>query len=278
MTLREALRQGQSRLADRGIETPQLDASLLLAEALGLGGREQLLSRLPEPVDEEALGRYLALLARRAGGEPVSYIRGRKEFYSLSFAVGPGVLVPRPETELLVERALALAAERARLHDACTGSGCVAVAVSRTRQDLEVSASDISAEAAALFELNCRSLLGSVLRFWQSDLLAGVRGSFDLITANPPYLTDCQTRQLKAAGWPEPELALAGGPDGLEVARRLIAQAPGRLAAGGWLLIEADPWQMDELERSLRDAGFGDVRRSRDLGGYERVIEARRPA
>lgn len=278
MTVREALRQGQLRLAGCGTETPQLDASLLLAEALGLGGREQLLAQLPEDVGEAALGRYHDLLARRAQGQPVSYLRGRKEFYSLEFAVGPGVLVPRPETELLVERALALAGPCARLHDACTGSGCVAVAVSRTRPDLQVSASDVSPEAAAVFAVNCRRLLGRPLPFFASDLLAGVPGSFHLITANPPYLRDDDARRLKARGWPEPELALAGGPDGLEVARRLLPQARDRLEPGGWLLLEADPWQMDRLECSLLEHGFGDVARSRDLAGAERVIEARRLA
>jgi release factor glutamine methyltransferase len=275
MTLREALRHAQSRLAARGIETPQLDASLLLAEALGVPGREQVLSRLPESLDDAAARRFDELLERRARGEPVSYIRGRKEFYSLTFLVGPGVLVPRPDTELLVERALALAAPRARLHDACTGSGCVAVAVSSVRADLEVSASDISAEAAAVFALNCRRLLGRELAFTASDLLAAVPGRFDLITANPPYLRDDEVRALRARGWPEPELALAGGPDGLDPARRLIAEAPPRLEAGGWLLLEADPQQMDDLEGCLLGHGFEAVRRSRDLAGRERVMEAR---
>ncbi len=278
MTVREALLQGHRRLADCGVETPQLDASLLLAEALGVGGREQLLARLPDGVDEAALGRYRDLLARRAQGAPVSYIRGRKEFYSLEFAVGPGVLVPRPETELLVERALALAAPCARLHDACSGSGCVAVAVSRARPDLDVSASDVSTEAAAFFGINCRRLLGRSLHFVLSDLLGSVTGPFDLITANPPYLRDAEVRAMKARGWPEPALALAGGPDGLSVARRLLPQARSRLAAGGWLLLEADPWQMDALEGSLLEQGFGDPRRLRDLAGAERVIEARRLA
>lgn len=276
MTVGEALREGQLRLADCGIETPQLDASLLLAEALGVA-REQVFSRLPDAVDADALGRYRDFVARRALGVPVSYVRGRKEFYSLSFAVGPAVLVPRPDTELLVDRALSLAAPGARLHDACTGSGCVAVAVSHSRPDLEVSASDLSAAVVAVFVSNCRRLLGRHLPFFESDALAGVPGTYHVITANPPYLRDDEVRAMKAAGWPEPECALAGGPDGLEVARRLVEQAPARLAAGGRLLLEADPGQMAELERSLTARGFVCVCRRRDLAGRERVVEARWP-
>jgi len=276
MTVREALREGHLRLADCGIETPQLDASLLLAEALG-STREQVLSRLPDAVDTEALARYRDFVARRARGIPVSYIRGRKEFYSLSFEVGPEVLVPRPDTELLVERALSLAAEGSRLHDACTGSGCVAVSVSHARPDLEVSASDVSAAVAPVFASNCRRLLRRELPFFVSDLLAGVPGTYHVITANPPYLRDSEVGEMKAGGWPEPELALAGGPDGLDVARRLVEQAPERLVAGGHLLLEADPGQMVELERSLSRRGFAGVRRLRDLGGRERVVEARWP-
>jgi release factor glutamine methyltransferase len=276
MTVREALREGHLRLADRGIETPQLDASLLLAEALG-ATREQVLARLPDAVEPAALGRYRDLLVRRAGGAPVSYLRGRKEFYGLTFAVSPAVLVPRPDTELLVERAAVLAPRGARVHDACTGSGCVAIALACDRPDLDVSASDVSAAAAEVFAANCRSLLGRELRFFASDLLAGVDGPYDLITANPPYLRDEEVRAMKAEGWPEPELALAGGRDGLDVARRLVEQAPRRLRPGGRLLVEADPGQMADLARILADRGFADVERSRDLAGRERVIGARRP-
>jgi release factor glutamine methyltransferase len=274
MTVREALREGHLRLGAGGIETPQLDASLLLAEALGVG-RERLLASLPDEVGPDALARYRAFVERREGGQPVSYIRGRKEFYGLVFAVGPAVLVPRPETELLVERALALAGPGARLHDACTGSGCVAVAAAHERPDLDVSASDISEAAAAVFMRNCSALLGRALQFTLSDLLDRVTGAFDLITANPPYLRDAEVARIKNRGWPEPALALAGGPDGLDLARRLIETAPQRLSSRGALLLEADPEQMPALEAALRARGFSDAARHADLAGLERIIEAR---
>jgi release factor glutamine methyltransferase len=277
MTAREALREGHLRLDAGGIETPRLDASLLLAEALGVS-RERLLASLPDDVAPAALARFRAYVARREGGQPVSYIRGRKEFYGLVFEVGPAVLVPRPETELLVERALALAGPRGRLHDVCTGTGCVAVAAAHERADLDVSASDVSEAARDVFVRNCMALLGRALRFTLSDLLEGVTGTFDVITANPPYLRDDEVARMKGKGWPEPALALAGGPDGLDLARRLIAQAPGRLSDGGALLIEADPGQMPALEEALQGQGFAAVTRRRDLAGLERVIEARKGA
>jgi release factor glutamine methyltransferase len=278
ITVETALRRGQYKLFYAEVETPLLDATVLLGEALGRS-KEQLLAGPEAPVDEEGWRRFEEFLDRRCRGAPVSYIRRKKEFFSLVFRVDERVLVPRPDTETLVEEALRLA-ERdpalRRVHDACTGSGCVAVALQHARPALEVSASDLSAGAQEVFRLNCRTLLGRELPFTRSDLLGAVAGPFDLITANPPYLTDREVDELKMAGWPEPESALRGGPDGTSLLERLVRQAPARLAPAGWLLLEADPAQMVYLRGHLSACGFRDIEAVPDLAGRPRVIRGRR--
>jgi release factor glutamine methyltransferase len=277
ITVQTALRRGQAALFYAEVDTPLLDATVLLSEAMGVS-KEQLLARPEASVEEESWLRYQGFLDRRCSGTPVSYIRRRKEFFSLEFYVDERVLVPRPDTEVLVEEALRLAEGNPglkRVHDACTGSGCVAIALQHARPDLEVSASDISAGAEEVFRLNCRRILGRELPFTRSDLLSGVAGSFDLITANPPYLKDQEVDNMKKIGWPEPEEALRGGPDGTRQVARLLRQAPARLAPGGYLALEADPDEMGFLRQRLSLAAFQDIREAKDLAGWPRVIVAR---
>jgi len=179
MTVRAALEEGKSLLYYGEVETPLLDATVLLSEALGVS-KERLLASLPDPLPEEPYRRFRGFLDRRLSGHPVSYIRGRKEFYSLEFLVDERVLVPRPETELLVEEALRLLPDGPprgrgfRVHDACTGSGCVAIALKHSLPELEVSASDLSRGALAVARANARRLLapGAGLRFYRTDLLS----------------------------------------------------------------------------------------------------------
>jgi release factor glutamine methyltransferase len=280
MTIRTALKEGQSILFYAEVDTPALDAALLLAAALGWS-KERLLSSLPDPLAEPELARFRSYLDQRCAGQPVSYIRRKKEFYSLEFYVDPRVLVPRPDTETLVEQALALLRPRGaglKLHDACTGSGCVAVTLAHELPDLEVSASDISARAEEVFRMNARALLGGELAFIRSDLLESVPGRFDMITANPPYLSEREVGEMRKIGWPEPELALNGGEDGLDLARRLLRQAPSRLKPGGWLLLEAAPQQMEPLAAEARESGFSEIRVHPDLAGRPRVLAAGGPA
>lgn len=291
MTVRDALKEGAATLTGSG--TPFLDASLLLAGALGMKV-DALYAAGPEALGEDGVGRYREALARRASGVPVAYILGYKEFWGRRFAVDERVLVPRPETELLVEASLALgdAAERAsgrpaRFHEACCGSGCVAISVAAERPAWEVSASDISAEALEVARANAAALLdpdrrGGPVAFARSDLLASVavRGAaaFDIIAANPPYVASSEVDGLLAEGWTEPRLALDGGEDGLDAYRRLVPEAARLLAAGGWLLVEADGAQARELRRLFAQAGFVETGSLPDLAGQPRVTRGRMPA
>jgi release factor glutamine methyltransferase len=284
ITVQAALQRGQSVLFYAEVETPLLDATVLLGEALGLS-KEQLLARPEAPVQEEGYRRFQEFLDRRCRGIPVSYIRRKKEFFSLEFYVDERVLVPRPDTEALVEESLALLdrrpGDRRReaplVHDACTGSGCVAIALQHSRPELLVSASDISAGAEEVFRLNCRRLLGRELPFHRSDLLQQVSGPYDLITANPPYLRDGEVEDMGKVGWPEPRGALAGGPDGTALLAALVRQAPARLGPRGYLLVEADPSQAAFVRQRLELSGFQEVEVAPDLSGRPRVIRGRRP-
>jgi release factor glutamine methyltransferase len=289
MTIREAIMEGAALLRENGSESPFLDASLLASLALS-SNSSSLLARYPDafPVAESA--RYRALLGRRASGEPIAYIAGRKEFRSLDFEVGPGVLIPRPETEHLVEEALAAVAairkargparpgEPLALHDCCSGSGCVAIALSRElgslypSQAFRVTMSDISDQALAYARRNARRLLGSEGGIEKRDFLSGCpAGAFDVVTANPPYLTDNEMDAVRARRAGEPETALSGGADGLSAYRALLPQAIACLATGGCLLVEIGSGQGASLRSLMDRSGLAETFIARDLAGLDRV-------
>lgn len=285
MTLREALAEGTEGLLGGPSDSPFLDASLLLAAAVGVS-RDALLARLPEEASPAALGAYRAALSRRAVGEPVAYILGYKEFYGRNFLVDRRVLVPRPDTELLVEAALEALpppgdpawTERAiRAHDAFSGSGCVGISLAAERPALEVSLSDASEGALELCALNAAALLGRELPASLGDVLSAARGPLDLITANPPYVTSAFVDGMEAAGCVEPRLALDGGSDGLVLYGRLAAEALGLLAPGGTLLAEISEEQGAAVAGAFETAGFVGVRVLRDLAGLDRVVGGRAP-
>jgi release factor glutamine methyltransferase len=276
MTFRELLLRAQKRLETH--ETPYLDALILLAHAAGVG-KERILASLPETVPEITAAFFDELLVRRLRGEPVAYIRNRKEFWGHDFYVDARVLIPRPDTEILVEEALGLLAERKgklRVHDACTGSGCIAVALKLESPELEVSVSDISSPALEVAKFNSSSLLGAPLPALVSDLLRGVPGSFDLITCNPPYVEHEYVQNLLAGGWPEPELALDGGDDGYDLMPRLLQEALDRLNENGYLMVEASPRLVPRIVSDMQEAGFSGVRSVEDLSGRQRVALGRR--
>jgi release factor glutamine methyltransferase len=277
MTVRSLLKQGYDTLFLAEVDTPLLDALVLLAYATG-STKERLMASLPDTVPLEAEDAFRGFLDRRSRGTPVSYIVRLKEFYGLEFYVDERVLVPRPDTEVLVDKVLQVLRGDPRLrrvHDACTGSGCVAVALKSTVPALEVSASDISAPALEVAATNARAILGNALPAFRSDLLDAVPGPLDIIASNPPYLRDEEVAGMRRMGWPEPELALKGGTDGTAVAERLIRAAPDRLVPGGWLILEAAPPQFTKLYALMDQAGFHSIDVEKDLGGRDRVIAGR---
>ena len=280
MTIRDALAEGYSILEGHETQTPRLDASLLLSHCRGIS-REKLYMELGEPCTEHVLGSYRTALERRLSGEPVAWIIGIKEFWGMSFRVGPGVLCPRPDSEILVEAALETmdyvesVRNGPRLHDCCCGPGTLGIALGAERPNWEVSASDISPEAAKYFKINNQNLAGGRLTYHHSDLMEGVPGPFDIIVSNPPYLTQAETQERTALGWREPVLALdGGGTDGLDIIRRLIPRIFNRLIPGGTVLLEADPLQMPYIRQILASNDFVEVKVRQDLAGHERVMTA----
>jgi len=279
MTYREAFVLGARKLAEGDIptETPDLDARVLLGHAAGLD-HAGLLARWADIVPNEVLTRYEAAIVRRLDGEPVAWITGFKEFLGMDFEVGPGLLVPRADTETLVEAALKVGVGP-RAVDVCTGTGCVAVGLAAlSKWPLEVWAADLSALAVTTARRNSSRLLAPERQITvvESDLLAALPGRWDLILSNPPYLTPGETETRTAAGWREPALALdGGGNDGLALIRRLVAQAALSLNPGGWLLLEAAGAQMPVLREIFSAAGFRDLGTWCDLGAVERVIGGR---
>jgi len=276
---------GTGLLASKGIAAPALDAALLLAYLTGLS-REKLYTHADREVSEEQSKRYFELLERRQNGECTAYITGHKEFWGLNFSVNPAVLVPRPDTEILVEAALAVlrSCTAASVLDMCTGCGAVAIALKHESAAasghsipcLDVWAADISEDALQVARHNADSL-GCVITFLQGDLFEPLKNTgkkrFHLITANAPYIASGSIENLAAEVRREPRLALDGGTDGLEVIRRIIEDAPQYLEAGGFLLLEADPSQMAVIASLMKERGFCRIETYRDYSGQERVIK-----
>jgi release factor glutamine methyltransferase len=268
-TVREALARAAAALSAAGVDAPRLDAELLLGEVLGVD-RGGLVLRARDPVDGGALGAFDALVARRVAREPVAYILGRRGFRRLSIAVDRRVLIPRPETELLVEVGLELPAG-ARVADVGTGSGAVALALADERPDLRVSGLDISPDALAVARENA-ARLGLDICWTQTDLL-DARG-YDAVLANLPYVEDGAVLAPESATY-EPASALFAGVDGLDAVRRLVAVVAPRDDVE-LIALEIGAGQAGEVEALVSSGGFGAVSRRRDLAGHDRVIVGRR--
>jgi release factor glutamine methyltransferase len=258
-------------------ETPALDAELLLAHALG-AGRAALAAHPERPLAAAELAALEALAARRQRGEPVAYLTGRREFWSLDLAVTPEVLVPRPETELVVEMALEAIAGAARpaVLDLGTGSGAIALAIARERPDAAVTAVDESGEALAVAAGNAARLGLANVRFLRGHWFGPVAGSrFDLVASNPPYLAAAEPALAALAH--EPRAALVAGPTGLEALAGICAGAPAALRPGGALVVEHGATQGALVRALMARAGFADVATRRDLAGCERATQGRMP-
>ncbi len=280
ITVADARRLGRQTLADAGTDTPTLDTDLLLSHVLGWN-RAMLLAhpeRVLTPAEEDA---FRSMIRRRAEREPLAYILGRKEFYGLEFEVGPQVLVPRPETELLVELALDYVWEHPavlRAVDVGTGSGAVAIALATNAPKLQMMACDISTRAISLAQANARKH-GVRIFFVVSDLLMPLSGPFNLILANLPYVArnDWDSLPPEVRRY-EPTSALDGGADGLDLYRRFLPQARDRLAPGGLLAVEIGARQADAVLEMTRYF-FPDavVSLCQDLAGLPRVVSVRAP-
>jgi release factor glutamine methyltransferase len=276
-TLAEVLRLSAGYLEERGSPTPRLDAELLIGSALRLE-RIELYTNFDRPLSEPELAACRALLERRGRREPVAHILGRWGFHGLDLAVDARVLVPRPETEVLVERCLALLTERPqpRVLDVGTGSGAIALAIKAARTDAVVTATDISGDALAVAAANAAAL-GLEVELVESDLLSGLGDRrFDLIASNPPYVAEAEMGALEPeVAEFEPRLALVAGGEGTEVLARLIAAAPGALDPGGWLVCECGAGQAAAVRSLMEAAGGADVFAQHDLAGIERVVGGR---
>ncbi len=275
-TVRRVLAWMASDFEGKGIESARLDAEVLLAHALQIE-RIALYLNLDRPLSKAELAAARQRVERRRTREPVAYILGRRDFWGRTFAVSPAVLIPRPDTETLVERALAIVQEdqAPRVLDLCTGSGCIAVTIAAERPNAVVHATDISPEALAIAARNAASHEVQV-RFHAGDLYADAPEAA-LITANPPYIRHDELATLEAdVAEHEPHLALDGGEDGLVLVRRVLGGLDAHLTMGGTLLMEVGAGQAGSVANLFRDAGLCDVQTHSDLGGIERVVEGRR--
>lgn len=291
-TVLELLRWTTDYFKRAGIESARLDAELLLAHALETE-RLRLYVDFEKPVLPAERDRYRALVRRRAQDRvPVSILLGEREFWSLSFKVTPDVLTPRPDTETLVEAALSkckapgtadpAAADsdrKRRILDLGTGSGAIALSLASELPEADITATDLSEAALQIAAENADRLpQGERVRFLHGDLFEPVSNErFDLVVSNPPYVARKDAKSLPPELAHEPEMALFGGEDGLDVIRRLVAEAGRHLSPGGWLLIELSPDQAGTVEQWLAGAGFVDVERRFDLARRARVVGGRWP-
>jgi release factor glutamine methyltransferase len=282
MTLREWLVRGEAQLR----EGPHPEKARLDAEEFLLGTLAQnkawLLTHLDKQISEYEADSYIGLIERRLEGEPVQYILGFTEFYGLPFRVNSDVLIPRPETEILVERVLSLADSfpSPRILDVGAGSGAIAVAVAHKLPPAQISAIEISDDALAIARWNARrNSVYERTRFLHSDLLASVSAErFEIIVSNPPYIPTADRGSLAVEVRDyEPALALFAGNDGLDVYRRLIPQAHGALVPGGFIALEIGYGQADAIRDLLASAGFTQIEFTPDLQSIPRVATALRP-
>jgi release factor glutamine methyltransferase len=270
LTVGAALRRA-ARMLSGEVDSPRLDAEVLLGWTLGVS-RSTLIVRGADPVSVEMQQAYDDLIARRKRGAPVAYLTGTREFWSLALEVTPDVLVPRPETEILVELALALLPEGLALSviDLGTGSGAIALAIASERPLVHMTGVDVSEQALDVAMANSRKLGLMQIQWHAGSWYRPVRDRrFDMIVSNPPYIASNDPAMGRLAA--EPALALSGGPTGLEAFDSIIDGAAAHLNPGGWLLLEHGNTQADDVRRMLESRGFGHIRSHADYSGNARV-------
>ena len=283
MIVLEALNWATDFLKDHQVDNPRLNAELLLSRSMGVR-REELYIRLHSQITEGDRGALNAFVQRRVSGEPLQYILGQQEFWSFDVKVAPQVLIPRPETELLVEQALSILesasfGKAARVLELGTGSGAIAISLAREVKEILVVATDVSEEALELARQNAlRADVERRILFVQGDLFnalqsAEEKGPFDVIVSNPPYVPRPDIESLAKEVKNEPRIALDGGEDGLDFYRRIISEAPAHLRAGGWLLLEMGQGQGARVSALIGEkVDFLRPQVHSDLSGIERVI------
>ena len=280
-TIEAVLKWAADDFRTRGIESPRLDAEVLLAHALA-ATRMQLFLDSKRPLAPAELGRFRDLVKRRRQREPVAYLRGEREFYGRIFKVDARVLIPRPDTETLVEVALARTAHCSlsmRALDLCTGSGCVAISLARERATSSVYGTDVSIGALEVARANALRLGAYNVAWREGDLFAALdaepRGAprFDVVTANPPYIASAEIETLMPdVRTFEPRLALDGGDDGLALVRRIVTGARERLTPGGVLAIEISAGESADVRALFESSGYDAVEVRRDYARIERVV------
>jgi release factor glutamine methyltransferase len=284
-TTLKILRWTQGFFEDKGlVDSPRVDAEVLLAHVLGLP-RIELYAAFDRPMGPEELAEYRALIKRRLGGEPVAYLTGSRGFWSIDLKTDPRALIPRPETEHVIEAALDFLEDdevEASVIDVGTGTGAIALALADERPNVRVAATEIAPDTAALARENVEALdLGERVRVVQGDLFAGVPDAFfpaDLIVSNPPYIADGERDDvMREVHENEPHDALYAGQDGLDVIRRLVPEAGERLRAGGQLIIEIGYKQGEAVRQLFEDAGFEGVEIRKDYADHDRVVVGHRP-
>lgn len=282
MNINDALNRAVSMLEAAGVDGPRLTAELIMAHVMGTG-RAGVYGRLREQLDGVDAARFDGLVARRSAREPLQHLTGTQEFFGLTFEVTPDTLVPRPETELLVEDALGRIGRTAgaKVADIGTGSGCIAVAIAANAPNADVYAVDRSEAALAVAGINAlRHGVTDRVELLAGDLFgpirdAGLAGSLDVIVSNPPYIPSADIPGLQPEVGFDPAGALDGGPDGLDVVRRILRDAPEFLKPGGTLLVEIGAGQPDAVRRIAAETGVLSVEMFLvDFSGIERVLVA----
>ncbi len=272
MNYREAFETGKGALAAAGIEEAELDARLLLEEICGTD-RNTLLVHGDRNVTEEELAQYKEMLEKRSAHIPLQQIIGRQSFMGLDFYVDENVLIPRQDTELLVEEALQELHDGMRILDMCTGSGCILLSLLKYSNDCEGIGADISEEALKVAERNRVQLGLENAAFIRSDLFEAVEGKFDLLVSNPPYIcSDVIDTLMPEVREHEPRQALDGSADGLHFYRRILAECRAYLKPGGMLLFEIGYDQGEAVKRLMEENGFLEVEVKKDYGGLDRVV------
>ncbi|RUM90964.1 MAG: peptide chain release factor N(5)-glutamine methyltransferase [Thermovibrio sp.] len=274
-TVGSLVKRATEILRERGSKTPRLDAELLLVHSLGLKSRVELYTNFERPLSEDEVENYRKLIVRRAKGEPVAYITGKREFFGFEFFVDKGVLIPRPETELLVEVVFEFLRNKEGLTvvDVGTGSGCIVLTLCKlTGERHKFFGIDISKKALEISEKNREKLGCFKVEFLKGDLLSPIDFSVDVVVSNPPYVSVNDPKLEREVLKFEPAGALFGGRTGLEVIERLVEQSSEKLKRSGLLALEVGIGQSEKVRDLLRGSGFEDIKTYRDLSGIERVV------